>query len=254
VNDAFNHPQSMVVLGGTSEIGSAVVQRLVADRCRTVVLAGRDRSGLELAAERARDAGADTVEIVDMNVVGSDNADAAVAACFAAAGGQVDLVLVTLGLLGDSPADAMNEERITATLAVNFTWPAAAMASSARRLRDQGSGRIVVFSSVAGVRIRAANFVYGAAKAGLDGFALGLGETLRGSGVLVQIVRPGFVHTKMTAGLRPAPFSVDPGAVAKAVVSGMERNQTIIWVPSVLRWVFAALRVLPQAVWRRLPG
>jgi decaprenylphospho-beta-D-erythro-pentofuranosid-2-ulose 2-reductase len=253
VNDAFNHPQSVVVLGGTSEIGSAVVQRL-ADRCRTLVLAGRDRAGLELAAEQARAAGAKTVEIVDFDAVGHDNAEDVVSACFAAAEGPVDLVLVTLGQLGDSQADAMNEERVVTTLVVNFTWPAAAMASSARRLQDQGSGRIVVFSSVAGVRIRAANFVYGAAKSGLDGFALGLGETLRGSGVLVQIVRPGFVHTKMTTGLRSAPFSVDPDVVAKAVVLGMERNQTIIWVPSILRWVFAALRVLPQAIWRRLPG
>ncbi|HVA08618.1 MAG TPA: SDR family NAD(P)-dependent oxidoreductase [Acidimicrobiales bacterium] len=254
MNDAFNHPQSVVVLGGTSEIGHAVVSRLVADRCRTIVLAGRDRAALELAADGFRTAGAEVVEVVDIDVVGTDRAEDAVAACFAAAGGQVDLVLITLGLLGDSQADAMNEERIAATLAVNFSWPAVAMASAARRLRDQGSGRIVVFSSVAGVRIRAANFIYGAAKSGLDGFALGLGETLRGSGVLVQVVRPGFVHTKMTAGLRPAPFAVDPNAVARAVVTGMARNQAVIWVPSILRWVFAALRLLPQAVWRRLPG
>ena len=90
-------------------------------------------------------------------------------------------------------------------LTVNLTWPAAAMAASAAQLRRQGHGRIVVLSSVAGYRVRRSNFVYGSAKAGLDGFALGLAESLRGTVVSVHIVRPGFVRTKMTPAGRPSP-------------------------------------------------
>jgi decaprenylphospho-beta-D-erythro-pentofuranosid-2-ulose 2-reductase len=180
--------------------------------------------------------------------------ESAIEACFDAIGESVDLVLVTLGLLGDAAADVREATRITENITVNFVWPAVALGSIAQRLRHPGYGRVVVFSSVAGVRIRETNFIYGSAKSGLDGYALGLAETLRGSGVHVQIVRPGFVRTKMTAGLGSAPFAVDPEVVATAVMRGIERNLPIIWVPSTLRWVFLVLRHMPQPLWRRLPG
>ena len=92
-------------------------------------------------------------------------------------------------------------------------------------LRGQGHGRILVLSSVAGYRVRRSNFVYGAAKAGLDGFAKGLGEAVRGTGVSVHVVRPGFVRTKMTEGRPAAPFAVGPDRVAEDVVRGLERDR-----------------------------
>jgi decaprenylphospho-beta-D-erythro-pentofuranosid-2-ulose 2-reductase len=254
VNDAFNHPRSVVVLGGSSEIAGALVDRLLADQCRTVVLAGRDPEALAQAAKRAQDNGAETVRTVVFDALDVVHTESAIEACFDAIGESVDLVLVTLGLLGDAAADVREATRITENITVNFVWPAVALGSIAQRLRHQGYGRVVVFSSVAGVRIRETNFIYGSAKSGLDGYALGLAETLRGSGVHMQIVRPGFVRTKMTAGLRSAPFAVDPEVVATAIMRGIERNQPIIWVPSTLRWVFLVLRHMPQQLWRRLPG
>jgi decaprenylphospho-beta-D-erythro-pentofuranosid-2-ulose 2-reductase len=111
-----------------------------------------------------------------------------------------------------------------------------------------------VLSSVAGYRVRAANLVYGAAKAGLDGFALGLGDALAGSGVKVVVVRPGFVKTKMTSGRSAAPLSIDAATVADAVVRGLERDADIIWAPPALRYVFAVLGIVPRALWRKMPG
>jgi decaprenylphospho-beta-D-erythro-pentofuranosid-2-ulose 2-reductase len=254
MNDAFNHPRSVVVLGGTSEISGMLVDRLVADRCRTVVLAGRDPEALAHAAKRAEESGADTAKTVLFDALDVEHTENTIAACFDAIGGTVDLVLITLGQLGDAAADITKGNRIAENITVNFVWPAAALGSIAQRLRGQGYGRVVLFSSVAGIRIRAANFIYGSAKSGLDGFALGLADTLRGSGVQLQVVRPGFVRTKMTAGLRPAPFAVDSETVATAVMRGIERNQSVIWVPSILRWVFLVLRHLPQQIWQRLPG
>jgi decaprenylphospho-beta-D-erythro-pentofuranosid-2-ulose 2-reductase len=254
MNDAFNHPRSVLVLGGSSEIAGALVERLVADGCRTVVLAGRDPEALERAAKRARDNGAQTVGVVVFDALDVVHTERAIGACFEVMGESVDLVLVTLGLLGDAATDVREATRILENITVNFVWPAVALGSVAQRLQDQGYGRVVVFSSVAGIRIRETNFIYGSAKSGLDGYALGLAETLRGSGVQLQIVRPGFVRTKMTARLHPAPFAVDPETVATAVMRGIECNQPIIWVPSTLRWVFLALRHVPQRLWRRLPG
>jgi decaprenylphospho-beta-D-erythro-pentofuranosid-2-ulose 2-reductase len=110
-----------------------------------------------------------------------------------------------------------------------------------------------VLSSVAGERVRKANFVYGSSKAGLDGFAQGLGDSLEGTGASVLIVRPGFVHSAMTAGLKPAPFATTPDVVADVVVRGLRQGRRIVWAPGMLRWVFMVLRHVPHPIWRRLP-
>jgi decaprenylphospho-beta-D-erythro-pentofuranosid-2-ulose 2-reductase len=110
----------------------------------------------------------------------------------------------------------------------------------------------VYLSSVAGERVRKSNFVYGSAKAGLDGFAQGLGDSLQGSGVQVMVVRPGFVRTKMTAGLEEAPLSTDADAVAEAIASGLRRNAHTVWSPAPLRFVMSALRHVPRAIFKRL--
>ena len=114
---------------------------------------------------------------------------------------------------------------------------------------------IVVLSSVAGVRPRRSNYVYGASKAGLDAFARGLREGLRPTGVKVVVVRPGFVRTKMTTGLAPAPFATDPGTVASAIVAAAARGRSgVVWVPRLLGPLFGFFRLLPGPIWRRVAG
>jgi decaprenylphospho-beta-D-erythro-pentofuranosid-2-ulose 2-reductase len=254
VRDAFGHPQSAVVFGGTSDIARAIVERLVRAGCTNVVLAGRDAAVLTQAADEAREAGATQVAQVAFDALNVAEASSVVDQCFSAAEGDVDLVLMAVGVLGDQQHDELDARATADVLTATTVWPAAALAASFEKLQHQGQGQVVVLSSVAGVRVRRANYVYGAAKAGLDAYAVGLSEAARGTGVDVYIVRPGFVHTRMTEGLPAAPFSTDKGAVADAVLQGLERGQTIIWAPTPLRYVFTAFRFLPQAVWRRLPG
>jgi decaprenylphospho-beta-D-erythro-pentofuranosid-2-ulose 2-reductase len=253
MNDAFGHPQSIVVLGGTSDIARAVVRTVVPPACSSVVLAGRDSNDLRAAGTEATAAGATCVTTIQFDATDLDGVDSTVEACFAATPGDVDLVLVAVGRLGDQTHDETDSSATATVVTVNFTWPAAALSSMVDRLRQQGQGRVVVFSSVAGVRVRRANFIYGSAKAGIDAYALGLAEALRGTGVRVQVVRLGFVHTKMTSGLPSAPFAVTAEQAAAKVRIGIERNEPIIWVPGKLRWVFLVLRHLPNALWRRLP-
>ena len=111
----------------------------------------------------------------------------------------------------------------------------------------QGHGSIVAFSSVAGERARRSNFVYGSTKAGLDAFYSGLTEALRPVGVHVTVVRPGFVHTRMTEGLKPAPLSTTPEAVAAVVVDAVRTHKELVWAPAPLRFVMSALRHVPAA-------
>ena len=253
--DAIGRPQSVLVLGGSSEIAQAIVARLVPVRCRTVILAGRPGPRLSEAVERARAAGADVAEAVDFDVVDTGRHLAFAEDVFARFG-DIDLVIVAAGVLGDQGADELDPSAAATVITTNFAGPASAMLAVAGRLRHQGHGRLVVLSSVAGERARRANFIYGSSKAGLDAFSQGLGDSLAGTGVGMTIVRPGFVVGRMTEGMTPAPapFSTTPDAVADAVVRGIGSGSSVVYAPPVLRWVFAVMRHLPRAVWRRMPG
>jgi decaprenylphospho-beta-D-erythro-pentofuranosid-2-ulose 2-reductase len=254
MRDAFGIPQTVVVLGATSDIAGAITTRLVRRGCRRAVLAGRDPSGLDEAAQRVAKQGAVTTHLVHFDATVPADAARTVEQCFSAAGDDVDLVLIAVGALGDQQADERDGARTAATIAATYAWPAAAATEAVGRLTEQGHGRLVVLSSVAGVRVRQANFIYGAAKRGLDAHVLGLAEAVRGSGVVVQVVRPGFVRTRMTVGLTPAPLATKPERVAEAVVAALGGSKPVVWVPGALRWVFAVLSVLPGPIWRRLPG
>jgi short-subunit dehydrogenase len=163
------------------------------------------------------------------------------------------VVVVAFGVLGDQARAEHDPEHAVTLVHTDYVAHVAVLTHLASRLRAQGSGAIVVFSSVAGVRVRRANYVYGSAKAGLDGFAAGLADALHGSGVRLVLVRPGFVIGRMTTGMSPAPFSSTPDQVADAAVRALRTGRGEVWVPALLRPVFALLRHAPRALWRRMP-
>lgn len=252
MEDALGEVQSVLVLGGTSEIAVATVRALAARRARRVILAVRDAEAAGGAAREAREAGATTVETVRFDGDDTDSHEAFVDEVFDR-DGDIDLVVLAFGVLGDADESASSGPAAAAVARTNFLGAVSVAIPVARRLRGQGHGTLVVLSSVAGERVRRSNFVYGASKAGLDGFAQGLGDSLAGSGVRVMVVRPGFVRTKMTEGLEAAPMATTPDAVATAILRGLARGSHTIWVPPGLRVVMAVLRHLPRSVFRRLP-
>jgi len=253
VNDVTGMPQTVVAVGGGADQSRAILRALAGRRLSSALLAGRSNGSLQAAAEELRALSVAKVETerLDVTAIGALEAFADLAVRRV---GDIDLVLIAAGELGTAELTLLDAPMVASLATTNFTGPAAAMTAFARVLCAQGHGRIVVLSSVAGYRVRAANFVYGAAKAGLDGFALGLGDALAGSGVEVMVVRPGFVRTKMTAGRKAAPFAVDASDVADAVLRGLETGAAVVWVPAALRYVFGILRLAPRSVWRRMPG
>ncbi|MDQ8705807.1 decaprenylphospho-beta-D-erythro-pentofuranosid-2-ulose 2-reductase [Streptomyces sp. LHD-70] len=250
MKDAFGTPQSLLVLGGSSEIALATARRLVARRTRTVHLAGRTGPALESAAAELRDMGAE-VHTHAFDALDPDRHEEAIGKLFTA--GDIDLVLLAFGILGDQERDEGDPLAAVRVAQTNYTGAVSAGLVCAAALRRQGHGSLVVLSSVAGERARRANFIYGSSKAGLDAFAQGLGDALHGSGVHVMVVRPGFVRSRMTAGLREAPLATTPEAVAEAIEGGLRRRAEVVWVPGALRWVMSALRHVPRPVFRRLP-
>jgi decaprenylphospho-beta-D-erythro-pentofuranosid-2-ulose 2-reductase len=236
----------VLLLGGTSNVGLAIVRALAADRARTVVLAARDP---ERAARAAVGEGA-AVEAVELDATRLDTHEAILRDVFARPGG-IDLAIVAAGALGRAGDELLLDAGELQL--VNGAGTVSLLAHTARAMRRQGRGTIVLLSSVAADRPRVSNFAYGASKTASDAFARGLQDSLHGTGVEVMIVRPGFVRTKMTAGRKEAPGAVDAGKVTQAVVEGLRARRSVVYVPGMLRWVMLVLRLLPRPIFRRLP-
>ncbi|MBH0122652.1 SDR family NAD(P)-dependent oxidoreductase [Rhodococcus sp. HM1] len=241
---------SIVIFGGRSEIGLEVARRLAPGR--TVILAARRAGELDGPRQAVLAAGASAVHTVEFDADDLDIHER-VLEQITAAHGPIDVAVLAFGILGDQSRAETDAAHAIAVVHTDYVAQVALLTRLATRLRAQGAGRIVVFSSVAGVRVRRANYVYGSAKAGLDGFASGLADALHGSGVSLLLVRPGFVIGRMTEGMSPAPLSSTADQVADATVRALGRGRGEVWVPGLLRPVFFGMRLLPRAIWRRLP-
>lgn len=241
----------VVIFGGRSEIGLELAVRLASGA--TVVLAARraDRLGEQVAAVRA--AGARAVHTVEFDADDLDTHRLVVDTVIAEHG-PIGTAVLAFGILGDQARAEADPAHAVAVVHTDYVAQVSLLTVLAARMRAQPRpARLVVFSSVAGVRVRRANYVYGSAKAGLDGFASGLADALHGSSVSLLIVRPGFVIGRMTTGMDPAPLSSTPAQVAAATARALAKGRRTVWVPWALRPLFFGMNLLPQSVWRRLP-
>jgi decaprenylphospho-beta-D-erythro-pentofuranosid-2-ulose 2-reductase len=250
VIDAAGNPGRVLLLGGTSDIGLAVVERFARDRAPDVALAARPSARRAAAAARLREAGC-TVTEIDLDALDRSSHRTAVARAFD--DGDVDVVVVAFGVLGDQEAAWQDADAAVEMAEVNYTAAVSVGVLTAARLREQGHGTLVALSSVAAERPRRSNFVYGSTKAGMDAFYTGLREALRPHGVRVVVVRPGFVRSRMTEGMSAAPLSQDPAQVADVVVAAVRSGRETVWAPGALRVVMSVLRHVPATVFRRLP-
>lgn len=249
MRDALGEVQSILVLGGGSDIGRAVCRRLNRGRLKRVVLAGRPEDGMDPIAEELRAAGVPLVEVVMWDATDIESHEKVIGSMFDHPD-DIDFVFVPAGLLGDQATFESDPTFAARVAEINYGGLVSAGLIVASHLRSQGHGVMAFMSSVAGVRARKDNFVYGSTKAGLDAFAQGLGDSLIGTGARVMVVRPGFVHTKMTEGMKPAPFSTTPEKVADLIADGLLKGSEVIWAPPLLAYLFFAFRLLPRRVWR----
>jgi decaprenylphospho-beta-D-erythro-pentofuranosid-2-ulose 2-reductase len=237
----------ILLLGGTSEIGLAILAALPPGPGDEIILAGRDPQRLE-AAGKALNRPV-TVARYDATETGTHQAFAD-EVC---AGGVPDLVIAAAGVLTPQPRLEEDVRLAAVMIETNFTGHVTALLAFGEAMRRRGSGTIVVLSSVAAVRPRKFNSVYGATKAGLDAFARGYADSLHGSGVRVLLVRPGFVTGRMTEGMKPAPLATTPERVGAAVAAALRDNgKNVIWVPAPLAGLAAVMKLIPRPAWRRM--
>ena len=248
--DALGRPQSLLLLGGTSDIAVAIARRYLSAGPLRVVVAARPSAARDSVVATLRDAGAD-VEAVDFEARDTESHRALVEEVWSS--GDIDISVVAFGQLGSTEDPWRDHQGAVELAEVNYVGAVSIGVLVADRIRAQGHGALVALSSVAGERVRRSNFMYGSTKAGMDGFFLGLGEALAPYGGRVLVVRPGFVHTKMTSGLEAAPLAVTADQVAAAVVRGLAGRKEIVWVPGAMRGVMSLLRHVPRPIFRKLP-
>jgi decaprenylphospho-beta-D-erythro-pentofuranosid-2-ulose 2-reductase len=244
--DALGRPQAVLLLGANSDIGLAIVERLVGHN-GFAILAGRDPKRQQESPH------GDETHYRYFDAADTSSHGKFFAETFAEHPG-IDTVVLAFGVLHNQDDVNENPELAVEMATVNYVGAGSALLHAASQLRHHGGGQIVVLSSVAGLKPRQSNYVYGASKAGIDFLARGLARSAASSDVRVLVVRPGFVHTKMTAGMGPRPFAVTAETVAKAVADALARRDQVIWVPRVLRWVMGVVRLLPSSIVDRMDG
>jgi len=240
----------VLILGGRSEIGIELARRLAPGA--TVILAARRADQLDAQVAMLKEAGAAAVHTreFDADDLGSHGP---MVASIVADHGPIGTAVLAFGILGDQARAEADAAHAISVVQTDYVAQVSLLTHLATAMRAVGKGQLVVFSSIAGARVRRANYVYGSAKAGLDGFASGLADALHGTGVHLLIARPGFVVGRMTRGMDPAPLPTTPEKVAAATARALAKGRRTVWIPWALGPASVVMRLLPQFVWRRMP-
>jgi short-subunit dehydrogenase len=240
----------VLVLGGRSEIGIELARHLA--NGATVVLAARRADQLDEQVASVKAAGAKAVYTREFDADDLASHGPLVADVIAEHG-PIGTAVLAFGILGDQARAETDAAHAAAVVHTDYVAQVSMLTHLATAMRAVNRGSLVVFSSIAGARVRRANYVYGSAKAGLDGFASGLADALHGTGVHLLISRPGFVIGRMTEGMAPAPLSSTPEQVAAATARALAKGRRTVWIPWALGPAAAVMRMLPQSIWRRMP-
>jgi NAD(P)-dependent dehydrogenase (short-subunit alcohol dehydrogenase family) len=243
---------NVVVFGGTRGIGRAVARELAA-RGDRVALLGRSRDDLEKSArdlEIRAGSATPAVTLAECDLARPETFGPALDASVAALG-PLDAVIVTAAEFATQDALEADLERTRSLLTHNFSHTVLFCEEARRRLLPRG-GTLAVVTSVAGDRGRKPVILYGAAKAGLSRYLEGLDHKFRSAGLRVVDVKPGFVRTAMTAGLKPPPFAGYPRGVAQDIVRAIDRGSPLVYTPWIWRYVMLVIRLLPRAVMRKI--
>jgi decaprenylphospho-beta-D-erythro-pentofuranosid-2-ulose 2-reductase len=252
VINAVGNPQTLLLLGGTSEIGLAICEEYLKKAPMRVILAALPGDpGRDAAVAQLKSAGAGAVDVIDFDAVDTESHPKVIDDAWAK--GDVDVAIVAFGLLGDAEELWQNQRKAVQIAEVNYTAAVSVGVLVGEKMKAQGYGQIIAMSSAAGERVRRSNFVYGSTKAGLDGFYLGLGEALREFGPRVLVIRPGQVRTRMSADVKEAPLTVNKEDVAKLAVTSAEKGKDLVWAPGAFRYVMMILRHIPRPIFKKLP-
>jgi short-subunit dehydrogenase len=241
----------VVFLGATKGIGRSLA-RLMAERGDRLLLLGRDPRELERSAKDLEVRGAPPpVHVLSCDLAKPETFAETLDKSERLLGG-LETVVVTAGIFATQETLETDSSLTGQVLTIDFTNTVLFCEEVRRRLVAIGGGTLCVFSSVAGDRGRKPGILYGASKAGLSHYLEGLDHKFRAAGLKTICVKPGFVKTGMTAGLKPPPFAGEPDAVAKTVLKAIDRGKPVVYAPPIWRWIMFVIRYLPRFVMRKI--
>jgi short-subunit dehydrogenase len=245
----MNEKNTLLVLGGVSDMGYAIATVYAQNGWR-IILAARENEDV------SRNVGDLSLryraEVTSAVFDACKTADQP--AFLDSLGALPDTAVCVVGYMGDQAKAESDTAHAAVVLRTNFEGPALLLGEIANRMAKRGSGTIVGVSSVAGDRGRGSNYVYGSAKAGLTAFLSGLRNRMTRFGVHVVTVKPGFVRTSMTAGLKlPKLLTAEPIEVGRAVYRAAEvKRHDVIYVLPMWRLIMLIIRTIPEAVFKKM--
>ncbi len=239
--------KTVLILGARSDMGMAIAHGFAADGC-DVQLAAREVANLAPEQTDIELRHRTTVSLHEFDALATDQ----IAAFLDDLPRLPDIAVCVVGYMGDQAENETDLGAATQVMRSNYEGPALIMGGLAARFETRGAGVLVGVSSVAGLRGRASNYVYGSAKAGFSAFLSGLRNRLASKGVHVLTVLPGFVDTKMTEGMDlPARLLASPQEVAQAVVKATNKRRNVLYVKPIWQVVMTIIRLLPEPIFKK---
>lgn len=242
--------QRVLIIGATSAIAQEVAKIYAIDGSQ-IFLVARNSQKLEQVAQDLIVRGADSIEMLSLDLADIERHEEIVTSTDKLLGG-IDIALIAHGTLPDQKACEINVHDTLQELQINFLSTVSLLTLLANYFEKQGSGCIAVISSVAGDRGRQSNYVYGAAKGGLSIFLQGLRNRLSKAGICVLTIKPGFVITPMTAEFKKGILWAQPKKVANDIVSAIRKRKNVLYVPWFWRWIMLVIRAIPENIFKRM--
>jgi short-subunit dehydrogenase len=238
--------KSVLILGGNSDLGFALGKVFLNSGFK-VLLAARNVSELNSRINQVSDQS--RISIISFDAVQFSSHGA----WFDSLPFKPEITICAFGMLGDQQQAERNWELARTILETNYIGAVSILNVVAEYYEQQKHGMIVGISSVAGDRGRQSNYLYGSAKAGFSEYLSGLRNRLFKSGVHVLTVKPGFLRTKMTAGLNLPPMLTDePERAAKRIYRAVQRKRNVVYVKPIWFLIMLIIKSIPEIIFKRL--
>jgi short-subunit dehydrogenase len=241
----------ILILGATSAIGQAYARRRAAEGAAFILLARREDRLAAVASDLVA-CGAASADVIALDLAAIDGIEDAARNLFSRFG-SIGEVVICYGVRGDQVQSESDLAAARAVIDTNFTSVALWILAVLKHQPAATPITLVVIGSVAGDRGRAGNFIYGSAKGGLDRFLEGLAQKFDGSPIRILTVKPGFVDTPMTAGIKKGgPLWASADQVAADIHHAVTRGRRVVYTPWFWRPIMMVIRNLPWFIFKRL--
>ncbi len=238
----------ILVLGASSDIGMSIATKF-AQEGFDIQLAGRNSYNFENDSKNLRIRYNVNVDFYELDALNIDSHEKFVRSLPI----LPNVVVSAIGLLGDQSESELEIKKNITVIRTNFEGVVSLFSIFANYFIERGNGTLIGISSVAGDRGRASNYIYGSAKAGFNAFLSGLRNRLFPYGVDVITVKPGYVRTKMTLGLKlPKALTTNPKNVSHFIYKAYKKKNNVVYVLPIWKFIMLLINLIPESIYKKI--